>query len=249
MGRARVRQIVTRDRRFLVPELGSKTEIEIRGEEAHHLLHVLRLKSGDEVFLFDGRGLHYRARLTDCGRNWARASLRQPLPSLESQLDLTLAVAIPKAEALALVVEKATELGVTRIVPLLTERTTVQAGRQAPGKLSRWRRIAVEASKQCGRSRVPSIEDVVAFTELVSAERPGAKILASPAGGHLPEKPIEPLGLAAVGPEGGWTDAELALARDHGFHFLCLGPRTLRTETAAVTVVALLQSAWGDSSV
>lgn len=238
-----------RERRFLVPELVDESEPEIRGAEAHHLREVLRLKAGDEIVLFDGRGHSYRARLTRIDRRSARTERLEPLPALESPLALTLAVAVPKGEGLSHVVQKATELGASSIIPLLTDRTTVQSRRSIEGKLARWQRIAVEACKQCGRSAIPRIAEPLDFGELL---RPGGdfevRILLHADGGAIASSPVARSCLVAIGPEGGWSRPEVEAARAAGFHSWRLGPRTLRTETAAIAAVALLQSAWGDAS-
>jgi 16S rRNA (uracil1498-N3)-methyltransferase len=236
-----------RERRFLVHELPDSGEIEIAGPEAHHLLHVLRLRPGDEIVVFDGLGKQFRAVLTRCERAAAWAGSLTPLPSRESPLELSLAVALPKADKMAIVVQKTTELGVRRLFPLFTSRTVVRPS-DTHKQLARWRRTAEEACKQSGRAFVPIIAEPLPFDELLELDLPSTRLLLTGGGSNLTDKP-EPLScLAAVGPEGGWTEQEIAAALNRGFRPFALGPRTLRTETAAVTAAALLQWLWGDGN-
>jgi len=234
-----------RERRFMLPNLPVQGDVEIAGSEAHHLLHVLRLKPGDRIVIFDGRGTELQAELTRCGNDTASARLLAPTESRESPLDLTMAIAVPKMQSMSRVVQKLTELGVHRIVPVITERTTVTAG-GAERQLSRWRRIAAEACKQCGRSRVPRIEDLVPFHEFLELDLPTARLLFTPGGPSLREPERATSCVAAVGPEGGWSDGEIAAAVANGFRPVGLGPRTLRTETAALAAAVILEWLWGD---
>jgi 16S rRNA (uracil1498-N3)-methyltransferase len=233
-----------RERRFMVEKLPSQGEVEIAGSEAHHLLHVLRLRPGDRVVVFDGRGAEFQAELTRCGNDAASARLLAPTASRESALDLTVAVAVPKMQSMSRIVQKLTELGVHRIVPLITERTTgtvAGAARQLP----RWRRIAAEACKQSGRSFVPKVKDPMTFDELLESELPSGRLLLTVGGGSLHEAKPTTACLAAVGPEGGWSEVEIAAAIAKGFRAVGLGPRTLRTETAALAAAAILEWLWG----
>ncbi len=237
-----------RERRFLVPQLLSESEPEIRGPEAHHLRDVLRLKPGDEIVLFDGQGHSYRARLTRVDRRSARAERLESLPALESPLELTLAVAVPKGDGFERIVQKVTELGASEIIPLVSARTTAASRRSFVGKLSRWQRVAAEACKQCGRSAISKVVEPVVFDRLLRLDRGfGARLLLHPGGGPLPAGSAPRSCLIAVGPEGGWSGSEVEAAEAAGFQSWGLGPRILRSETAAIAAAALLQSAWGDA--
>jgi len=228
----------------MVPSIPSEGEVEIAGNEAHHLLHVLRLKLGDEIVIFDGRGTEFQAELTRCGNDSATARLVKQSESRESPLVLTLAVAVPKMDSMSRIVQKLTELGAHRIIPIVTERTTVTAS-GAARQLPRWRRIATEACKQSGRSMVPVIENPISFDELLEEDLPSARFLLT-VGGSSFRKHEQPTSLvAAVGPEGGWTAEEIAAAVAKGFAPVGLGPRTLRTETAALAAAAVLEWLWG----
>lgn len=237
-----------RERRFLAPDIARAAEIEIRGEEAHHLLHVLRLREGDEIIVFDGDGRHYRAVITRCGRESADVRKLGPLPSNESPLDLWVAVAIPKGDKMAVIIRMLTELGVHRLLPLVSERSVVHSIFTSRKKLPRWKRIAVEACKQSGRSRAAQLEEPLLFGGLLEKELPSDRFLVCPGGDSLPRAPRSRSCLIVVGPEGGWTRDEMARAQQRGFGTLGLGNRILRTETAAVTTTAMVQDRWGDLS-
>ncbi len=242
-------------RRFFAPlENFSDTEIKLNLEESRHLRDVLRLHIGSIVAVFDGDGSEFICRIETIGRRDESARLRvtekTEAPAPESKLYLTMAVALLKGEKFELVVQKAVELGVARIVPLMTSRADVKIkdARDAEKKLERWRRIALEAAKQSGRAVVPEIENPSEFAEFLKqstgkriffAERGGGKLNQSLAGN-------ETRLTAVTGAEGGWEDDEIGAARESGFDIVTLGGRILRAETAAMTVAALLQYSLGD---
>jgi 16S rRNA (uracil1498-N3)-methyltransferase len=235
-----------RERRFFVPHLVNLEEVEIRGSEAYHLSHVLRLGLGDDIVVFDGRGRHYRAILARVEGDFAVAHQLQELPPSESPLELTLAVAIPKGDTMRLIIRMITELGVVRVIPLVSDRTVSGRAATAKAKIERWGRIALEACKQSGRSRIPEIDTPVSFDELSHVDLPDFRILVTPGGeSSLSTRPQSPT-VALIGPEGGWSQEEADWAKANGFLELGLGPRTLRTETAAATVASILQWEFGD---
>lgn len=248
-------------RRFYAPA-GSFAEegtVVLSAEESRHLRDVLRLRAGDVAYVFDGEGREFSCVVAEDGGRKGLASLevRGPAepPCAESPLELALAVALLKGEKFDLVVQKATELGASRVEPVLTARSDVRPrdARDTERRVERWRRLALEASKQSGRARVPQVTDPQTFERLVTresgegarrllfSERGGAGLGPVVAGAAPPASL-----LALVGPEGGWDDEELSLARAHGWTLVTLGGRTLRAETAAITVCALLQHAFGD---
>lgn len=222
----------------------SETPIEgdratLDGSEAHHLLHVLRATPGTDVTLFDGSGCEFDAEVTACKRSTvelavtARREVDRELPQ-----PLVLGVALPKGDRQRWIVEKSVELGVTRLVPLVTERSEKQGG----DKLGRY---VVEASKQCGRNRLMEIAEPVRWSDWM-AERQGEadvrRWVAHPTGvqptaAQLTER--RPT-LLAIGPEGGLSDAEVAAAVAAGWEVVGLGERILRIETAALGLVACL---------
>ena len=215
------------------------------GAEAHHLAHVMRAKPGSEVALFDGSGQEFLARVERVGRSEIElAVLSRAAIDRESPLDVTLGVALPKAERRRWLVEKAVELGVARLVPLQTER----AG-DCGGALVRLRQAVIEASKQCGRNRLMEIGSPTSLEDFLStAPRDNVRLFAHTEA-HAVAPPLaqvlavcsapRPVTLA-VGPEGGFTAAEFERALAHGWQAVSLGPRVLRIETAAVALVAAL---------
>jgi 16S rRNA (uracil1498-N3)-methyltransferase len=222
---------MSRERRFHVARI-DRENVMLSPEESHHLLRVLRLTAGAEVSVFDGKGGSARARVEQVIGSDVELRILGPEDSRESPLSLTLAVAPPKGDRASFLIEKLTELGVSRLIPLETAR-----GRSA-SSLDRWRRISLEACKQSGRSRALAIEgprsvaSVLEEPKLLLMAHPGAAPLAV----HSATKVI-----ALVGPEGGWSEEEIALARARGAELFGLGPRTLRTETAAIAAATLLQ--------
>ncbi len=214
------------------------------GGEAHHLAHVLRAKPGEVVQLFDGSGAQFEARVSMVGRAeielevLAREAVDRELP-----VKITLGVALPKGDRQRWLVEKATELGVARLVPLETERAV---DRISPSALERLRRAVIEASKQCGRNRLMRIEagmKLAHYMEACPAE--SLRLIAHPTAGS--EAMVSPFINAdqqevnlAIGPEGGFTDAEVEQAQSLGWQRVNLGQRILRVETAAVALVAAI---------
>lgn len=219
---------------------------------------TLRLRPGDEVFVFDGEGREYLCRIESLKRDAAELSILKAVEpaSSESPLDLTLALALLKGEKFDLVVQKATELGVTRITPVMTKLSDIRLRdeRDAEKRSGRWRRIALEAAKQSGRARLPQITEPCAFDSLLESMRPSADLLclmfSEREGRSLAESFEESQTpqsiIALVGSEGGWTDEEIEAAREHDWRVVTLGGRTLRAETAAIVVTSLLQNLFGD---
>ncbi len=232
-------------------------------EEARHLRDVLRLKDGDEVFVFDGEGAEYACVVAEKGvgkKLSAQLEVRGRVEaaSPESLLSLTLALTLLKGEKFETVVQKATELGVMRIVPVATTRADVRVrdGADAARRRVRWQRVALEAAKQSGRARVPHVEELMTFDALLKnssssdtelrvmfAERMGGKLFEVIDEWHTGE--FESL-TALVGTEGGWTNEEIESATKANWRIVTLGGRTLRAETAAITVTGLLQHLCGD---
>jgi len=248
-------------RRFYAPPdsfAPDGARVVLPAEESRHLRDVLRLRAGDEASVFDGEGREFACVVRGVGGREAALEVRGRVepPSPESPLELTLAVALLKGEKFDLVVQKATELGAARVVPLETKRSDVRLRDRADAarRVGRWRRLALEASKQSGRARVPAVAEPTPFDSLVAdAARDGELRLffAERGGGALDPlstegEPSPAAVTALVGPEGGWDDEEVALARTHGWAIITLGGRTLRAETAAIAVAALLQHLFGD---
>ncbi|PYS48020.1 MAG: 16S rRNA (uracil(1498)-N(3))-methyltransferase [Acidobacteria bacterium] len=249
-------------RRFFAPSAQFAPDhlrVTLAGDEARHLRDVLRLGRGDEVFVFDGDGREFRCTVDEAERERATLIVNEEVKPArpESTLRLTLAVALLKGEKFDTVVQKATELGATRIVPVMTKLADVRLRDERDGarRVERFRRIAVEACKQSGRARVPEIREPVDFQALIKSEptikqewramfseRDGTSL--NEAIGNERARPR--LVTALVGSEGGWTDEEIASASAKGWSVVTLGGRTLRAETAAITITALLQHLFGD---
>jgi 16S rRNA (uracil1498-N3)-methyltransferase len=214
----------------------------VTGDEFHHSVRVVRLRVGEEVELFDRTGKAARGTVAALERERAVITAGEPLPSRESPLAVRLAMAVIQLEKFELVLQKATELGVRSIVPLVTERVELRPERYA-NKRERWEKIVFEAVKQSGRAFIPPIEEPSSFADIL--QRPGAKILFDADAEPSPIDRLDDVTLL-IGPEGGWSDDELRLAREHGCLFQRLGPRRLRAETAAIAAAAVITSRFGD---
>lgn len=239
---------MTRRRFHAPPSAFTQSTITLAADEARHLRDVLRLKPGDEVYVFDGRGHEFRSTVSNIKRDIAELRLDAEVEPAkpESQLQLNLGVALLKGEKFDLVVQKATELGVTKITPLITRYADIHLrdASDATKRVTRWQRIALEAAKQSGRAFVPEISLPVAFEKL---EVEGAGVMFSERGGTALESlPAAHSVTALVGSEGGWADEEIETARARGFHVITLGGRILRAETAAIAVTVLMQHQFGD---
>lgn len=249
-------------RRFYAPLSAfdsSLTSITLASDEARHLREVLRLKVGDEVYVFNGAGKEFQCRVEETRRDAARLMVVREVGAArpESPLHLTLAVALLKGEKFDLVIQKATELGVTVIVPVVTKLADIRLRDESDvlKRMTRWRRIALEAAKQSGRAVVPDISTPVAFATLVLeavAEAQSNCLMFSERDGQSLTETKKLLTAKAtrltalVGSEGGWTDEEIMIARDAGWRIITLGGRTMRAETAAIAVAVLLQHFAGD---
>jgi len=246
-------------RRFYAPPSAFSSNHEnvtLGTDEARHLREVLRLKVGDEVYVFDGAGKEFHCRIEESRRDTAELKIiAEVTPARpESPLALTLAVALLKGEKFDLVVQKATELGVVRVVPVITKLADIRLRDESDAvkRVARWQRIALEAAKQSGRAVVPEITGPVTFTSLLTNKR--GVLFSERGGGSLREvvesRPPAHAGgsdmTALIGSEGGWTDGELDAARQAGWTIVTLGGRTLRAETAAIAVATLLQHLAGD---
>jgi 16S rRNA (uracil1498-N3)-methyltransferase len=213
------------------------------GPEAHHLLHVMRAGKGDTVTLFDGSGAEFDAEIVACNR--ADVQLRiQARREVDRELpfELTVGVSLPKGDRQKWLVEKLTELGVTAMVPLVTDRGVAQPTDSA---LERIERSVIEAAKQCGRNRLMRIAKPQAWSEFASAENRDLtvrRLLAHPGGNSITDADLSsPRSTTlAIGPEGGFTDDETAAARAADWGIVDLGSRILRVETAAIALAAIV---------
>jgi 16S rRNA (uracil1498-N3)-methyltransferase len=231
--------------------------VELPAGPAQHLVRVLRLAPGAPLTAFNGEGGEFDAAIEGVQRSavTVRLGLHHAIER-ESPLNITLLQGIARGEKMDLILQKATELGVSRIVPLTTLRSTVRlTGDTATRKQEHWQAVVTSACEQCGRNRVPTVAPPTALTQAVQAASPGLNLVLAPdagaegpgallarhgAAGHFP--PITLL----IGPEGGLDVTEISAARQAGFVSCRLGPRVLRTETAALAALAALQAVAGD---
>lgn len=238
-------------RRFYAPPARfAASAVTLDEDETRHLRDVLRLKVGDDANVFDGEGREFVCRIASIEKRQAALTLQNEVTpaSPESTLDLTIAAVLLKGDKLDLVVQKAVELGVNRFIPMTSVRCDVKAA--DPSKRSaRWRRIAMEATKQCGRARLMQIEDVIDLRQLIDRTS-GEEITRI----HFSERDGESFNvvegakkiLAFIGPEGGWDDAEIEKATAAGIVSITFGGRVLKADTAAISIASILQHRFGD---
>lgn len=231
--------------------LATGGELALPEAAATHVVRVLRLRAGDALVVFDGRGTDFRAEIALIAGDTVRVRLFERLAvGPESPLAITLVQAVPRGERMDWTLQKATELGVNEIVPVLTTRSVVRLdARQAEAKLRHWRAVVIAACEQSGRSRLPQLRPAVPLRDyLAQTAGPGSRLVLDPdandelAAAPAPGGAVELL----VGPEGGFDAEELSAARAAGYRAARLGPRVLRTETAGIVAMAILQSRWGD---
>ena len=221
---------------FIDADLTSGNTFALSHDEQHHA-RVVRVSDGEEVEVFNGRGASFVATYSSEGLHIVRTA-----PDREARVAIHLAMSIINLDKFDIVLQKATELGVHSIIPLVTERVEIRAERYR-GKAERWRKIVFEAVKQSGRSVIPTIEEPQEFEEII--KRDGLKILFDADTEPATWQPGNPATLF-IGPEGGWTERELQLAREHGCAFERLGIRRLRAETAAIVATALVAARAGE---
>ncbi len=238
-------------RLYISLALEQGTSLVLDAERSHYVSRVLRLRAGDELVLFDGSGQEHAGRIASATHRAVTVEVGEARDrNLESRLAIHLVQGLSRGDRMDLVVQKATELGVRRITPVITEFSVVRlAADKARKRVEHWTRIAQAACEQCGRNRVPTIDSPRPLAEMFkSRARDATRVVLHPgAAGALaslpsPGGPIELL----IGPEGGVSDAELEQAIAAGYLARSCGPRILRTETAAIAALAVLQALHGD---
>lgn len=227
--------------RYFVPRLPADGgPIDLPESEVHHAAGVMRIRCGDPIVLFDGMGLQADAVIAGVSRRRI-ACVAEPAVMRHSAnpRQFELGIAMPKGDRAKELVERLTELGVDRLVPLQCDRSQRPV---SPSAVEKWRRVSLESCKQCGRNMLMQIADPIAFADFIGKPRPSdsLSVIAHPAGGDLSEL-IDRCSaasqiVAAVGPEGGFTDDEVDAASSVGWHCVGLGPRIYRIETAAVVL-------------
>jgi len=225
--------------------------VELPPQVAHHAERVLRLDVGDELTLFNGEGGEYPARLVSLGKR-PRALLGAWCDiERETPLAITLAQALPSGDKMDWVIQKATELGVRRIVPVQSQRSVLRlSGERAVKRLAHWRQVAVAACEQCGRNRVPQVDEIQSLPQFLAAtqDTQATRLILSLRGQEKLSAVPQPQGniILLIGPEGDFEEGEEQAALASGFHPAALGPRILRTETAGLAAIATLQARLGD---
>ena len=236
----------------LASALENNTPVCFDDNARRHIVQVLRLKPGAPMILFNGLGGEYGATLEQVDRRQLTASVHSyDSRSVESPLQITLAQGISRGERMDYTLQKATEIGVQHIVPLITERCGVHLNSERQAKrLQHWHGITVAACEQCGRNSLPTIQAITLLTQWLGESpkpSPLQLVLDPGAGVSIGElaKPANGI-ILLIGPEGGLGEDEIEQARRHGYQPVSIGPRILRTETAGVATLAIIQALWGD---
>ncbi len=236
-------------RRFFAP-INSFIDnvVTLDADETRHLRDVLRLHVGDEVSVFDGAGKEFACTINEIGKKETALTVVNEIEpsSPESRFAISIAATVLNGEKYDLIVQKAVELGVTKLIPLITIRCEVKQ-KDAARRLERWRRIAMEATKQTGRAKLMEIAEPQIFEKLLSELKGENAVLFSERDGKdFTEITADKKITALYGPKGGWDDVELKMAAEHDVTIVTLGGRILRAETAAIAITAILQHRFGD---
>ena len=233
--------------------LSPRQSVVLETAVSHHLLRVMRLKAGDALLLFNGDGREYQAVVQDCDNKRARVLVQKcRQPDRESKLRITLGQAISRGERMDFVLQKSVELGVDSITPLWTKRSQVRlSGQRLEKRLSHWHGVIRSACEQSGRVFLPQLHSAVNLPDWCQfkAKQSLQLVLDPSASLRLSDlNPVRDIRIL-IGPEGGLANEEIGMAEQSGFKRVRLGPRTLRTETAALATLAAVQTLWGDLAV
>lgn len=227
-------------------------DIELPSQASTHIARVLRLQCGHRLNVFDGEGNEYAAEVVSLAKHVVTVRVTEPIDAInrESPLRITLAHGIARGDKMDWILQKATELGVTRIVPLVTERTEVRLdAERRERRLAHWRSVIIAACEQCGRNRVPDLDTPLRLADWLATglNSQGLRLALDPEG-ELSVRTLSPHNAATlvIGPEGGLSAHDMAALAQAGFLSLRLGPRILRTETAGIAALAALQTLHGD---
>ncbi|TBW08708.1 16S rRNA (uracil(1498)-N(3))-methyltransferase [Azotobacter chroococcum] len=234
--------------RFFIDAPLSLGRHELPEAQAHYIGRVLRLAAGDAVQLFDGSGREFLGELVEVGKKNVQVELREQFAGLaESPLRIHLGQGLSRGERMDWAIQKATELGVAHITPIVSERCEVRLkDERADKRLAHWQQIAISACEQCGRSVLPAIHPPMLLGDWLARTEAELKLVLHPVAEPLASH-VRPATLAfLIGPEGGLSEAEVAEAQRAGYQAARLGPRVLRTETAPVAALSVAQQLWGD---
>lgn len=219
-------------------------------DKSHHISHVLRMRVGDSIKLFNGSGDEYESRIVEISKKDAQLEIGKPRHiANESPLTINLCLAIARGQHMDFSIQKAVELGVKNIIPVISEFSNVKLkDSRVQNKLMHWQNIIISATEQCGRGYLTQIQKPVSFSEWLSLDSTGIRLILHPIaqqampGIKLPNNEL----ILIVGPEGGFSDGEVEQAQEKACESISLGPRILRTETAVVSAVSNAQQLWGD---
>ena len=234
---------------FTSQPLSAGALVELEDGASQHLLKVLRMKPGQQLVLFNNSNCEFTAVLEQAGKHTAQVRVTQVLEAnRESPLLTHLGIVLSKGDRFEFALQKAVELGVTEITPLTSERCEVRLkGERQEKKLYHWQQICVSACEQCYRNQVPEVHSVICLDEWVARRQEELRLILHPKAAKPIREFDRPASVALlVGPEGGLSDSEILLAEQAGFQSTLIGPRVLRTETAPLVALTLLQAHWGD---
>ncbi len=229
--------------------LQAESTFELEPGPSQHIARALRMQVGDALILFDGRGGEYPATISALAKRHVTVSTgAHRALEVEAPLAIHLGIAVSRGERMDWVIQKATELGVAEITPLFSKRTEVKLkGERAEKKQRHWQQIAISACEQCGRNRVPAINPTLQVANWIQATSADLRFVLHHRHEQPPQYDTAPASLALlIGPEGGLSVQEITAAENAGYLGLRLGPRVMRTETAPVAAIAILQARWGD---
>ncbi len=236
--------------RIYTPQtLASNSSIELEAEASHHLLKVLRMDVGRPLVLFNGDGNQYSGAISRTTKKTAIVLIqKQEHKPNVSPIDIELAISLSKGDRFDWVLQKATELGITKISPLITERSEVKlSGERLEKKMANWKKIIISACEQCQRNVIPLLNDVHPLQSFVEHNQSSVKlVLHHRSQDSLYNLKPEHSATLLIGPEGGLSDTEIQAAETKGFMPLKLGDRVLRTETAPIAALSIMQYLWGD---
>ncbi len=243
------RLIVRIPRVYVDTGLSEDSLIPLPPDSAHHVSRVLRLRTGDGVSLFNGRGGEFTGRIESMTKTHVSARVGTHTPiERESPLEIILAQGISRGERMDYTLQKVVELGVSAFVPVTTQRSVVHLDEERAAKrLEHWRKIIIGACEQCGRNRLPALEPIHTLPEWLAREQAGERFILDPGAEENPLRQASPGRVVLLaGPEGGFSEEERQAVKQAGYRGLRLGPRILRTETAALAAISALQFRWGD---
>jgi 16S rRNA (uracil1498-N3)-methyltransferase len=248
---------LTSNRFFIEKVPKNASHIHLSGDEHYHLSRVVRKKSGERIWLFDKMGYVYLAKVEEVQKGSTRLLILKKSREQELKTRVTLGLSLIRSKKMDLVIQKATELGVTAIIPVISSRSIIRIKDKIPQKLERWKRISREACKQCGRSRMTKIHPPLDLRLFVNQSTAGRKLYLTEKGGkYLGDILIQPFlegdgitklpqeVIVLVGPEGGWTEDEEQAIMNNDFEAVSLGPLVMRSETAAISSLALISHIW-----